>query len=178
MEEIVLKEEDVPGAYLSKDPAEYSMAVLRRWLECHGQKKGGRKQDLIDRVRGCIVIKTKVDPKIDGGKWYSFKNQSSSQSTASSTASAVSSSMAAVSSWKPFPSLDIQEMFNYGHAYHYLFESISQFGCGEWVRRRHSRQQGRTKLLHGQKSGTVWLTSMRTKSLIHYSIWRLLYRFL
>ena len=31
---------------------------------------------------------------------------------------------------------------------------------------------------HGQKSGTVWLTSMRTKSLIHYSIWRLLYRFL
>ena len=81
-----------------KDPAEYSMAVLRRWLECHGQKKGGRKQDLMDRVRGCIVIKTKVDPKIDGGKWYSFKKQSSSQSTASSTASAVSSSMAAASS--------------------------------------------------------------------------------
>ena len=38
MEEIVLKEEDVPGAYLSKDPAEYSMALLRRWLECQGQK--------------------------------------------------------------------------------------------------------------------------------------------
>ena len=128
-----MKEEDVPRAYLSKDPAEYSMAVLRRWLKSHGQQKGGRKQELIGRVCGCIVIKTKVDPKIDGGKWYSFKKQSSSPSTASSTASAVSLSMAAASSWKAFPSLDIHvpEMFNYGHAYHYLVESISQFGCGE-----------------------------------------------
>jgi len=38
----------------------------------------------------------------------------------------------AASSWKAFPSLDIPEMFNYGHAYHYLVESISQFGSDNY----------------------------------------------
>lgn len=70
MEEIFLEEEEVPGAKLAKDPARYSVAELGRWLECHGQKKRGKKQELIDRVRGCIKIRTRIDPSIDGGKWY------------------------------------------------------------------------------------------------------------
>ena len=39
MDEVVLTEKDVPGAYLSKDPSEYTVPMLKRWLECHGQKK-------------------------------------------------------------------------------------------------------------------------------------------
>ena len=36
---IILNEEDVPGAKLSKDPTAYNMEELKRWLECHGLKK-------------------------------------------------------------------------------------------------------------------------------------------
>ena len=43
-EEIILTEKDVPGAHFSEDPAEYSVVQLKRWLECHGEKRGERKQ--------------------------------------------------------------------------------------------------------------------------------------
>ena len=46
MEDIVLNEEDVPGAHFTKDPEEYSVVNLKRWLECHGLKQTGKKQCL------------------------------------------------------------------------------------------------------------------------------------
>ena len=52
MERVVSSEEYVPGAVLMKDPSEYSVLELKRWLECHGVKVIGKKQELIDRVRG------------------------------------------------------------------------------------------------------------------------------
>eukprot|EP00795_Rhopilema_esculentum_P012142 gene12142-2747_t len=81
MKELVLSELGVPGAHFNRDPAEYSVLELKRYLECHGEKKSGRKQDLIDRVRSCIAFK--------------------------------------------------KGMFNYGHVYQYLIESVSQFGLSE-----------------------------------------------
>ena len=48
MENIVLNEEDVHGAHFTKDPEEYSVFYLKRWLECHGLKQTGKKQ--------CIII--------------------------------------------------------------------------------------------------------------------------
>ena len=72
---IILKEQDVPGAYFSNDPAEYTVSESRHWLECHGQKKQAKKQKLINRIRGCIAIQKGVDHKIDGGKWYKLKKQ-------------------------------------------------------------------------------------------------------
>ena len=45
MEDVILVEEDVPGACFSKDPAEYSVVELKRWLECHGVKRTGKKFD-------------------------------------------------------------------------------------------------------------------------------------
>ena len=65
----MLSEEDVPGAHFSRDPAEYSVLELKRWLECHGEKKSGRKQELIERIRSCILLKKGIDPKVDYGKW-------------------------------------------------------------------------------------------------------------
>ena len=70
---IILNEEDVPGAKLSKDPTACDMEELKRWLECHGLKKSGKREILVERVRHSIG-KIKVDPKIDGGKWYNLKN--------------------------------------------------------------------------------------------------------
>ena len=58
--EIILTEEDVPGAKIDKDLSCCNIEELKRWLECHGQKKGGKKTDLIERVKGCMRIKVKV----------------------------------------------------------------------------------------------------------------------
>ena len=40
---IVLDEDDVPGAKLIKKPQDCSVLELKRWLECHGFKKSGKK---------------------------------------------------------------------------------------------------------------------------------------
>ena len=40
---IILEENDVPGSKLTKDPSACTITELQRWLECHGQKKSGRK---------------------------------------------------------------------------------------------------------------------------------------
>ena len=50
MDEVVLTEKDVPGAYLSKDPSEYTVPMLKRWLECHGHKKTGNLSALVERT--------------------------------------------------------------------------------------------------------------------------------
>ena len=71
----MLAEGDVPGSHFTKDPAEYSVLELKRWFECHGGKKSGKKRELIDRIRSCIAIKKGIDPKVDGGKWYNQKRQ-------------------------------------------------------------------------------------------------------
>ena len=42
MDDFVLSEEDVPGAFFRKDPSEYSVIQLKRWLECHGLKQTGK----------------------------------------------------------------------------------------------------------------------------------------
>ena len=36
MEDIILNDEDVPGAHFTKDPEGYSVVNLKLWLECHG----------------------------------------------------------------------------------------------------------------------------------------------
>lgn len=132
MDEVVLTEKDVPGAYLSKDPSEYTVPMLKRWLECHGQKKTGNLSALVERIRGCTALKLKVDPRVDGGKWYELKKKGGSLSTASSTTKASSSSDTKPSDdWTVFPSVDIPEMFNYGHAYYHLIESVANFGLNE-----------------------------------------------
>ena len=124
MEDVILVEEDVPGACFSKDPAEYSVVELKRWLECHCVKRTGKKQDLIDRVRGAIETKAGIDPKVDGGKWYDIKRSSLQVEDAPAVWKIPGED------WKSFPSCDIPSMFNYGHVYHYLVESISQFATG------------------------------------------------
>ena len=43
--EIILTENDVPGAKLTKDLAECNVDELRRWLECRGQKKVEKKHN-------------------------------------------------------------------------------------------------------------------------------------
>ena len=48
--DIILKSEDVPGAYINPDELENSGNVqLKRWLECRGLKQSGNRCDLLSR---------------------------------------------------------------------------------------------------------------------------------
>ena len=64
----ILKEDEVPGAKLLKEPEKYVVEELKRWLKCHGLKKSGKKAQLIKRVKDRLKLNFPVDPKIDGGK--------------------------------------------------------------------------------------------------------------
>eukprot|EP00794_Sanderia_malayensis_P010597 gene10597-11718_t len=130
MEEVALTEEDVPGASLSNDPSGCSVLVLKRWLECHGEKRTGKKQDLIDRVRGCISINKAVDPKVDDGKWYELKRERLENNL---TSVKLDKSIIPNKGWKVFPSCNIPRMFNYGHIYLYLVESVADFAMGSFT---------------------------------------------
>ena len=60
--EIQLEEKDIPGAKLLKDPLECNIEELKRWLECRGQKKSGKKGELVERVQGCLRLNLPLDP--------------------------------------------------------------------------------------------------------------------
>ena len=96
------------------------MEELKRWLECHGLKKSGKKEILVERVRHSIG-KIKADPKIDGGKWYNLKNNRDSNIIRDQTCFHVSVPQ---NGWQVFPSRNMPSMFNYGHVYFYLVESV------------------------------------------------------
>ena len=61
----------------------------------------------------------KVDPKVDGGKWYELKRSGSCISQPDIIQDIPNSG------WSLFPSKNIPTMFNYGHVYYYLVESIN-----------------------------------------------------
>lgn len=87
--------------------------MLKRRLEWHSQRKTGNLSALVERVRGCVALKLKVDPRVDGGKWYELKKKGDSLKTASSTTKASSSWDTKPSDdWTVFPSVDIPLMFN------------------------------------------------------------------
>jgi hypothetical protein len=66
----------------------------------------------------------KVDPKVDRGKWYIIKESGGSSDAASNSVGERPTNLPETG-WKTFPSRNIQSMFNYGHVYHYLVESVS-----------------------------------------------------
>ena len=57
---IFLKEDDIPGTKSVKEPSECSVKELKRRLECNGQKKSGKKHELVERVKGLLKLNVKV----------------------------------------------------------------------------------------------------------------------
>ena len=48
---ICLREEGVPGASLNgRDPSQFHVVELKRWLRCRGATTAGRKEDLVKRL--------------------------------------------------------------------------------------------------------------------------------
>ena len=128
MEDIVLHEHEVPGAYLSDNPEDCNVMLLKRWLECHGLKKSGKRNDLIERVKQAMSANQPVDLKVDGGKWYDAK-----KAKICSPSTSVKGDIAIFPSdgWKPFPTQNIPLHFNQGHIYHYVVESSSTDNHGD-----------------------------------------------
>ena len=118
--EIILTENDVPAAKLTEDLTECNVDKLKRWLECRGQKKGGRKAELVARVEGLLKLNLPIDSKIDNGLWYKQKEQKNSHIIQDFIDISIPGD-----GWRDFPSRNL----NYGNVYHYLVESINKVCC-------------------------------------------------
>jgi hypothetical protein len=124
---VVLDDSAVPGAKLREDPEKCLVEELQRWLGCHGLKKTGKKDDLITRVRDSLCLNLPVDPKIDGGKWYNLKAQSTRDVV---SLNHLPNRVLPSTGWKTFPSRSLPANFNYGHVYFYLIESVDNLFVG------------------------------------------------
>ena len=123
----ILKEDEVTGVKLLKEPEKCVVEELKRWLECHGLEKSGKKAKLINRVRDGLKLNLPVDPKINGGKWYNLKiEDSASIKNTNSKTSIASLGDLPTDGWRLFPSRNLPANFNYGHVYFYIVESVAK----------------------------------------------------
>ena len=59
----------VPGSKFVKDPDNYTVEQLKRWLKCRSLKQSGKRSELLTRVRECISSGNHciLDASIDSG---------------------------------------------------------------------------------------------------------------
>ena len=72
---VLTEEDDVPGSKFEREPEEYTVGQLKRWLKCRGLKLSGKRDELLKRVSDCIKSGNHhtLDPSIDDGKCFSAK---------------------------------------------------------------------------------------------------------
>ena len=72
---VLTEEDDVPGSKFEREPKEYTVGQLKRWLKCRGLKLSGKRDELLKRVSDCIKSGNHhtLDPSIDDGKLFSAK---------------------------------------------------------------------------------------------------------
>lgn len=129
---VLTKKADVPGSKFEREPEEYLVGQLKRWLKCRGAKSSGKRDDLLKRVSDCIKSGNHhlLDLSIDDSKWFSakvFKENAKLQANCSL------SSLPFVPStgWRAFPSQNIPTLFNYGHLHYYALESVKDINGAE-----------------------------------------------
>ena len=113
----VLTEEDgVPGSKFEREPEEYTVDQLKRWLKCRGLKLSGKREDLVQRVRDCVRSGNyhTLDPAIDHGKWFAAKVLQENSDVKTNSGS-ISIPCIPSTGWRVFPSQNIPSLFNYGH---------------------------------------------------------------
>ena len=47
---VLTEDDDVPGSKFDRDPQEYTVDQLKRWLRCRGLKLSDKRDDLVKRV--------------------------------------------------------------------------------------------------------------------------------
>ncbi|KAK3749136.1 hypothetical protein QZH41_001124 [Actinostola sp. cb2023] len=124
---ILTESDGVPGSYFEKDPSNYTVEQLKRWLKCRGLKQSGKRGELIERVSDCISSGNHkvLDSSIDAGKWIALKVIKENNEAQNNVKQATSDVPIAPSAgWNNFQSKDIPPYFNYGHIHHYALESV------------------------------------------------------
>ena len=106
----------VPGSKFVKDPDNYTVEQLKRWLKCRSLKQSGKRSELLTRVRECISSGNHciLDARLDAGQWYDAKVLKENSKTCGSK-DAGKIPVIPDSGWKNFPSQDVTLQFNYGH---------------------------------------------------------------
>ena len=72
---ILTEDDGILGSKFEKEPEEYTVEHLKRWLKCRGLKQSGKRGEFLNRVRDCIASGShqKLEPSIDDEKWYAAK---------------------------------------------------------------------------------------------------------
>ena len=122
----VLTEDDgFPGSKFTKDPKDYTVEQLRRWLKCRGLKQSRKHEEILGHVRDCIKSGDHgtLDASIDDGKWFAAKAIKASNELKGNY-KLVSVPLIPSVGWHTFPSQNIPSLFNYGHIQYYSLASI------------------------------------------------------
>ena len=131
---VLTEEDDVPGSKFEREPEEYTVDQLKRWLKCRGLKLSGKRDELLKRVSDCIKSGNHhaLDPSIDDGKWFSAKVF---EENAKVQANCSLSSLPFVpsTSWRAFPTQNIPSLFNYRHVHYYALESVQDINGAEEI---------------------------------------------
>ena len=80
----------------------------------------------MQRVASCLQGSNHcvLNVSIDGGKWFAAKVLYEELKRRETFNEKVAVSIVPEKGWRSFPSQDIPSLFNYGHIYHYVLESI------------------------------------------------------
>ena len=126
----VLTEDDgVLGSKFEREPEYYTVDQLKRWLKCGGLKQGGKREEILKRVKDYMFSGSHrtLDSSIDDGKWFALK-AIKENSELKGNNSVVSLPVIPTTGWREFQSHDIPSLFNYGHIHYYALESIKNVG--------------------------------------------------
>ena len=120
---ILTEDDGIPGSKFEKEPEEYTVEQLKRWLKCRELKQSAKRGELLNRVRDCIASGSyrNLESSIDDGKWYAAKAlQEQKAQEKKGKSNLVSLPAIPSAGWRKFPSQDIRPaLFNYGHVHFY-----------------------------------------------------------
>ena len=121
---ILTQNDGIPGSKFEQGAGNCTNTQLKCWLKCR-LKLSRKRADLISFVCNCVKLgnHSVLDSSIDEGKWLQAKilkeNKLNRIHLKDLTVPGTPKS-----GWKVFPLQDIPSLFNYGHIYHYVLESL------------------------------------------------------
>ena len=72
---VLTDDDDVPDSKFEREPEEYTVDQLKRWLKCRGLKLSGKRDELVKRVSDSVKSGNHhtLDPSIDNAKRFAAK---------------------------------------------------------------------------------------------------------